>query len=121
MIRSRTDLHGHYQTYPDGSGIVYRTIDRKIAETRQENVHFADHTVGERRFWDAQVLGVKIVRAVLVPYSTKVDADDLFVINGTQYEVKQKQRYDKTAPVSWLLSLSEAKIRYRSDLDGGQN
>lgn len=118
MIRSNAGVK-QFQTYPDGWGVVYAVTDRRITGTKQEVAHFAEQTVGERRFWDAQVLGVRIDKAVLVPYDTNIDADDLFVIEGVQYEVKQKQLHDRTAPRSWLLSLSESVIHYRRQTDGG--
>lgn len=120
MIRSNKKQTKQYQTYPDGWGTSYGITDRRITETKQEVIHFAESVVGERRFWDAQVLGVRIDKAVLVPYDSKVDADDLFVIDGKQYEVRQKQGYDKTVPRSWLLSLSESVITYRRQNNGGQ-
>lgn len=101
-----------FQTYTDGWGTSCTVKDRKITGTKQDVIHFAEQTVGERRFWDAQVLGVRIDRAVLVPYGSSVDTDDIFLIEGKQYEVKQKQLYDRTRPASWLLSLSEAVINY---------
>ncbi len=120
MIRRIDRPGGPYQTYPDGWGSVYTVKDRKITGVRQGTVHFADSVVGERRFWDAQVLGVRIDRAILVPAATNVETDDLFMIDGRQYEVKQKQLYTKTQPESWLLSLSETLIRYKGGEGNGQ-
>ena len=119
MIRSIVSKAKQLQTYPDGWGTAYAVTDRRITGTKQEVVHFAEQTVGERRFWDAQVLGVRIDKAVLVPYETNIDADDLFVIAGIQYEVKQKQLHNKTVPQSWLLSLSESVVNYRRQTSGG--
>lgn len=117
MFRNRTS-DKTYQTYQDGWGTVYKVTDRKIQYIKQRVVHYSDSVVGEKRFWDAKVLGVAIDRAVLVPLQTDVSVDDLLSIDGTQYVVKQKQLSDKKVPASWLLSLSESKIVYRSDLDG---
>lgn len=117
MIRNRGSSTKQYQTYPDGIGAVYHVLEKKIISLKQDNVHFEETTVGERRFWDASVSDVRLDRAVLVPYDTNVNVDDLFVISGTQYEVKQKQRSDRKVPVSWLLSLSEAVIAYRIEED----
>lgn len=119
MIRRRTDAKKQYQTYPDGHCTICKATDRRLVQVKQENVHFAESTVGERRYWDAaRALGTKIVKMLIVPYQTNVDADDIVLIGDRQFEVKQKQRYDRTVPVSWLLSLSETAVRYRSDLDG---
>lgn len=117
LFRNRTS-DKTYQTYQDGWGTVFEVVDRRIKYIKQKVVHYSDSVVGERRFWDAKVLGVAIDRAVLVPLQTDVEVDDVFSIDGTQYIVRQKQLHDKTAPASWLLSLSESKIQYRSDEDG---
>jgi len=102
-----------FQTYTDGWGTSLAVRDRRITETKQEVIHFAEQVVGERRFWDAYVHDVRIVKTVLVPYDTNVDMDDIFLIGDKQYEVRQKQLYDRTRPASWLLSLSEAVINYK--------
>ena len=102
-----------FQTYTDGWGTSLAVRDRRITETKQEVIHFSEQVVGERRFWDAYVHDVRIVKTVLVPYDTNVDMDDIFLIGDKQYEVRQKQLYDRTRPASWLLSLSEAVINYK--------
>lgn len=112
MLRPDARKKDNYQTYPDGSAKVLSIRDRRITGTKQENMHFAEATVGERRFWDAQVAGVEITSAILVPEWSAVDVGDLVVIDGKQYEVRQKDRKD-TRPRSWLLSLSLAVIQYR--------
>ena len=118
--RNKSAAGAVYQTYPDGWGTIFKVSDRRAKSVKQSFVHFADSVVGERRFWDAKVLGIAISRAILVPYSTDVNVDDLFVINDKQYTVRQKQLSDRNAPASWLLSLEENTIVYRSDIDGNQ-
>lgn len=104
-----------YQTFVDGYGTVCEIIDRRIVSVKQEVVHFAETTVGERRFWDAYVEGTEIARAVKVPYKTNVEQGDLFIIEGSQYLVAQKDLKD-TMPASWLLSLQKSPIEHnRSD------
>lgn len=119
MIRNSNKLTKQYQTYPDGWGTVFAVKNRILTSVRQKYVHFADSVVGERRFWDAQVLGISIDRAILVPFGTNVHTGDIFEISDTKYEVRQKQKYDKSVPESWLLSLSETVISYRSTIADG--
>lgn len=104
---------GGYQTYTDGWGSAWKTVDRRLIKLRQEIVHFQEQTVGERRHWDACVAGVQINRAVRVPVASKVKQGDIFLIDGKQYEVVQKDLKDDRLPASWLLSLSSAVIEYR--------
>lgn len=107
------------QTYPDGWGTSYSVVDRRISGMRQQVIHFEETTVGERRYWDAYVAGVEIVKTVKVPIESAVDQGDLFVIKGKQYLVRQKSRSDTKMPPSWLLSLESAPIEYSEVSDDG--
>lgn len=102
-----------YQTFSDGWGTAWETVDRRLASVRQQVVHFQEQTVGERRYWDACVAGTEISRAVRVPYGSSVERGDVFIIEGQQYEVVQKDLKDDHLPTSWLLSLASAQIEYR--------
>ena len=110
MLKRKKSCH---QTYQDGWGTSWITSDRKLVSIRQKIIHFQEQTVGERRFWDAYVTGTEIKRAVKVPYESAVEQGDVFVINGKQYVVVQKDLKDDKLPVSWLLSLSANPIEYR--------
>lgn len=109
-----TKRNSEYMTFPDGWGTSFQIIDRRFKATKpkQKVIHFKESTVGERRFWDAYVNGVEIVKSIHVPIASSVDYGDLFEIQGIQYIVAQKQRKD-TRPESWLLSLQSATIAYR--------
>lgn len=102
-----------YQTFADGWGTAWETVDRRLVSVQQQVVHFQEQTVGERRFWDACVAGTEVSRAVRVPYGSAVERGDVFVIDGQQYEVVQKDLKDDRLPASWLLSLASAQIGYR--------
>jgi hypothetical protein len=105
--------NSNYQTYQDGWGTSWITEDRRLISVRQQVIHFQEQTVGERRYWDAYIAGTEIAKAVKVPYSSKIERGDIFVINGKQYEVVQKDLKDDRMPLSWLLSLSAIPIEYR--------
>lgn len=101
-----------YQTYQDGWGTSWKTEDRRLVSVRQEVIHFQTASVGATRFWNAMTEGTKIERAVLVPEQSAVEQGDVFVIEGQQYEVVQKQYKDDKYPASWLLSLASAPFEY---------
>ena len=103
----------NYQTYTDGWGTAWETVDRRLVGIRQDVIHFQEQTVGERRYWDAYVAGTQINRVVRVPYGTKVEQGDIFIIEGRQYEVAQKDLKDDKLPASWLLSLASVQIEYK--------
>lgn len=110
-------VKSNYQTYSDGWGTSYEVTDRRIISVRQQVVHFAEATVGERRYWDAQVAGTTVSKAILVPYDSRVERGDVFTIEGTQYNVVQKDRRD-TLPRSWLLSLEDNPVKYKEAESG---
>ena len=103
----------NYMTYPDGVGTSWRTLDRRLVEIRQQYVHFREESVGERRRWDAQVAGTVIERAVSVPGSSAVERGDVFVIEGQQYEVVDRQYKTFPGPEHWFLSLKKPVSVYR--------
>lgn len=110
MLKRKKSNH---QTYQDGWGTAWIAEDRKLASVRQKIIHFQEQTVGERRFWDAYVAGTEIKRAVKVPFESLIEQGDIFIIEGKQYLVEQKDLKDDKLPVSWLLSLSKNPIEYR--------
>ncbi|EOS79601.1 hypothetical protein C817_02576 [Dorea sp. 5-2] len=107
----------NYQTYTDGWGTAWETVDRRLVSIRQKVIHFQEQTVGERRYWNAYVAGIQINRAVRVPYESKAEQGDIFTIEGKQYEVVQKDLKDDKLPPSWLLSLASAQIEYKEKKD----
>lgn len=112
MLKRKNSRH---QTYSDGWGTSWETVDRRLTAVRQEVIHFQEQTVGEKRYWDAFVAGTEISRAVKVPYDSKVEQGDVFIIEDVQYEVVQKDLKDNKLPVSWLLSLASLPIEYRKE------
>ncbi len=110
MLKRKNSRH---QTYSDGWGTSWKTVDRRLVSVRQKVIHFQEQTVGERRYWDAYVAGTEIKRAVKVPYDSRVERGDVFIIEEKQYEVVQKDLKDDKLPVSWLLSLAASPIIYR--------
>lgn len=102
-----------FSTYPDGVGTSWRTVDRRLVEIRQQNVHFREESVGERRRWDAQVAGTVIERAVSVPCESAVERGDVFVIEEQQYEVVDRQYKTYPGPEHWFLSLRKPVGVYR--------
>ena len=53
------------------------------------------------------------IRAVKVPYESNVEQGDIFLIEGKQYKVVQKDLKDDRQPLSWLLSLALSMVEFR--------
>lgn len=102
-----------FVTFTDGIGDVYQVIDRRVKKIRQRHVHYGRASVGERRFWDAQVAGTEVNMVVRVATSTHVDQGDLFIIKGRQFKVIQKDYKDDLLPSYYLLTLQSVGAEYR--------
>ena len=101
-------------TFNDGLADCYNVTDRKITKEKQLQIHFAQATVGERRYWDAYVSGIQVTMAIKVPLGTDVEQGDLLVIEGKQFIVVQKDYKDDKLPACWLLSLQTSPIVYKA-------
>jgi hypothetical protein len=102
-----------FATFNDGIGDVYQVIDRRVKKLRQRHVHYGRASVGERRFWDAQVAGKEINMVIEVPTNTLVSQHNLFVIKGVQYTVLQKDYKDDKLPDYYKLTLQTVGAEYR--------
>lgn len=110
MLRSKSK----FLTFNSGLADCYEVTDRKIKALKQEQIHYAQMSVGERRYWDAYVSGIQIAAAIRVPIGTAVEQGDLLVIEGKQFVVVQKDYKDDKLPASWLLSLQASPIVFKN-------
>lgn len=107
-----------FETFNDGKLDVCEASGRILKETKLPGVHFGNKTVGERRFWDAQVLGSVISKMVSVPYMGGIERDDIVLIEGRQYRIAQTQEKFDASPPCLYLSLESVQPPYR-DARGG--
>lgn len=112
----RRHIKSNFVQFNDGFGTSYKVSERALTEIRQEVIHFSNGTVGERRFWDAYVAGVTISGAIKVPYDSIVNQGDVFVIDGNQFYVSQKDLKTEGLSTYWLLSLTDSPIIYRNEV-----
>lgn len=117
MQNLKPRIKSNFVTYSDGVGCIYAVKNRTLISVKQEVVHFAVTTVGERRFWDAYVAGFKINEAIRVPLGTNVQQGDIIVINNDQYEVKQADLKQEGLSQFILLSLTANPIAFNVNLE----
>lgn len=102
-----------FETFNDGILDICETKERSIVKTRLANVRFGNRTVGVTRFYQAKVADEKIDRMVVVPWIPEFSAEDMIIINGTQYVIKQIQEKFDASPPCRYLTLTESAIRYK--------
>ena len=98
--------------YTDGLCTILSVKDRKVLSVKGTDKPFAERAVGSRRFWDAAIAGVQIVRTLYMPKDTDVAANDVLIIGSDQYTAVQVDLADRVRPVSKLVSLASSAIRY---------
>lgn len=113
-----------FETFNDGKLDVCEAAGRTLKTTKLPGVHFGNRTVGERRFWDAKVLGSVISKMVCVPYTSEIERDHIVIIEGRQYCIAQTQEKFDASPPCLYLSLESIQPPYRDErgeADGKRN
>lgn len=108
----RRHVKSNFITFADGYGTSYTESERSLTSVLQKEIHYQWATVGERRYWDAKVSGTTLSSAVFVPLESIVNRGNIFVIDGTQYQVSQKDLKTVGLTTCWMLSLADAPFIY---------
>lgn len=105
------------QTFNHGLCGIYRIGgDEKISPVL-EGIRFEDQTVGSKRFFKARDFQQTASRMIRIPLIPKPKANDVIVIEGTQYNMIQVQSIYDTYPKCWQITLEE--IRKNRELEHG--
>lgn len=111
--------HKQFLTFNDGTLCVYAVAN--IAEPGdrpreglqlKETLRFAYQTVGLQRHYTAMQAQVEIAELVRVPLRRDISTQDVVVLEGKQYLVRQVQHDDDTKPPVTLLSLERVVQEY---------
>lgn len=104
-----------FETFNDGVLDVCGISNRTITATKITAARFGNKTVGEKRFWDAQVSGTTVNRMVCVPYAPGIERADIVLIGDEQYKILQVQEKFDASPPCLYLSLANDPIAYRDE------
>ena len=99
-------------TFNDGTMEICRAKDRKIVETKLEEIRFGFQTVGIKRFYEAKLASKQVDEVVAIPMVEGMSTMDICIINGSQYKIGQIQKKYDTIPPCKFLSLEENKLPY---------
>ena len=108
-----------FETFNDGVCTIYKLVDVSIPGYKPtlkplfyRAMAIEYKTIGIKRNYEAMQASVRIDELVKIQQDRKISPQDLVVINGIQYDIKQVQHKQETAPSTTLLSLQRLEEVY---------
>lgn len=112
-----------FETFNDGIVYVYKTTDISLPGYKPclkplfyRAYNFAYRTIGVKRNYEAMQLSVRLDELISIHLDRNISPQDVIVIEGVQYDIKQIQHRQETKPPTSLLSLQRREEFY-DDLD----
>ena len=108
-----------FETFNDGICTIYKLCDVSIPGYQPQlkplfyrAMPIEYKTIGIKRNYEAMQASVRIDELVKIPQDRRISPQDIVVIEGTQYDIKQVQHKQETAPPTTLLSLQRLEELY---------
>ena len=107
------------QTFNDGIVWIYKLADVSqpgfkpmFKPSLYKKLPFRYKTIGVRRNYEAMQAGVRLDEMISIPQDRKISSQDIAVIEGVQYDIKQAQAINNTSPRTSDLSLQRLEENY---------
>lgn len=107
------------QTFNDGMAYVYKLTNvaqpgfkPQLEPELYRKLMFGFKTIGVRRNYEAMQADVRLDELIEVMLDRKISTQDVVVIEGVQYKIKQVQHMKDTSPPTSLLSLTRLEEDY---------
>ena len=107
-----------FETFNSGILTLCEVRNRSLADNKLVNVRFGNKTVGEKRFWDAQVSSTTLSKMICVLPNDAYEQDDIILIGSRQYKIVQIQDKFDAYPPCLYLSLESVQTPYKDMRDG---
>ena len=108
-----------FETFNDGIVWIYKLTDVSLPGFKpvfkpslHKKYQFGYKTIGVRRNYDAMQAGVRIDEMISIMQDKSISPQDIAVIDGIQYDIKQAQHLKNTFPHTSLLSLQRLEENY---------
>lgn len=108
-----------FETFNDGLCTIYKLTDVSIPGLRPDlrplfykAVTFEYKTIGIKRHYESMQASVRLDEMIKIMIDRNISPQDIVVIDGIQYEIKQVQHKPDTKPETSLLSLQRVEEYY---------
>lgn len=115
MMKKKTK----FETFNDGVVYIYKTTDISLPGYKPQlkpvfyrAYHFAYRTIGIKRNYEAMQLSVRLDELINIQLDRNISPQDIVVIEGVQYDIKQLQHKQETKPPTTLISLQRREEFY---------
>ena len=110
-----------FEAFNDGTVFIYKLKDVSLPGLRADlkpvpygKYRFKYKTIGVKRNFEAEQAQVRLDELVKIPLNRGISSQDIAVIMGVQYEIKQAQHIPDTLPPTTVLSLTRLEAIYDS-------
>lgn len=107
-----------FETFNSGILTLCEVKNRSLTGTKLKDARFGNKTVGEKRFWDAQVSSTTLSKMICVLPNDAYEQDDIILIGSRQYKIVQIQDKFDAYPPCFYLSLESVQTPYKDMRDG---
>lgn len=108
-----------FRTFNDGIVWIYKLADVShpgfkpmFKPSLHKKYQFHYKTIGVRRNYDAMQAGVRLDEMIEIMQDRAISPQDIAVVNGVQYDIKQVQHMNDTFPHTSMLSLQRLEENY---------
>ena len=108
-----------FETFNDGIAYVYKLTDVSNPGTRPvlkpklyRGYQFQYRTIGIRRNYEAMQAAVRLDEMIKIIQDRNISPQDIIVIEGIQYSIKQIQHKQDTSPRTSLISMQRVEENY---------
>lgn len=119
--QSRYVFKTQFETFNDGVASIYKITDVSLPGLQPQlkphfyrAVSFQYKTIGVKRNYEAMQASVRLDEMIKVMLDRNLSPQDVIVIEGVQYEIKQVQHKTETKPATTLISLQRLEECYDS-------
>ena len=113
-----------FETFNDGIAYIYKLTDVSVPGMRPAlkpklylKTVFEYRTIGVRRNYEAMQAAVRLDEMIKIIQNRQLSPQDIVVVDGIQYSIKQIQHKNDTAPRTTLISLQRLEEDYDSLLE----
>lgn len=110
-----------FEKFTDGIVYIYKTVDSSLPGYKPclkplfyRVYKFEYMTIGVRRNYEAMQQSVRLDELIKIQLDRRISPQDVIVIEGVQYDIKQIQHRQETVPPTSLISLQRREEVYDS-------
>lgn len=119
IYQTKNIFKTEFETFNDGVASIYKLSDvsekglqARLRPILYKTATFQYKTIGVKRNYEAMQASVRLDEMIKIMLDRNISPQDIVVVEGVQYEIKQVQHKTETKPATTLLSLQRVEEWY---------